>query len=324
MRDVLTIATRGTELALAQTQNVISLLKEKYPGMRIKIKKVAAEGDKDTRTVLWELKATGFFTSLLEDALAAGEADFAVHSFKDMPTKEREGLTIAAVCERRWAEDCLIGADSPGSIEQLKDSARIGTSSLRRMVQIKNLRKDLKPVPVRGSVLTRIRRLEEGKFDGSTPLTINPEHSRRIDAIILARAGMERLGLGEKISFCFDPQRFIPAPAQGALAVQVRKDDVETSRLISAINDEKTRVVTLAERRILLTMRCGCHTPVGAFAKIVGDDIIIWAFVSDLTAENFIRRQIAGPIKDAEKLAEKLANELLQAGGRKILENLKE
>jgi len=308
MRDVLTIATRGTELALAQTQNVISLLKEKYPGMRIKIKKVAAEGDKDTRTVLWELKATGFFTSLLEDALAAGEADFAVHSFKDMPTKEREGLTIAAVCERRWAEDCLIGADSPGSIEQLKDSARIGTSSLRRMVQIKNLRKDLKPVPVRGSVLTRIRRLEEGKFD----------------AIILARAGMERLGLGEKISFCFDPQRFIPAPAQGALAVQVRKDDVETSRLISAINDEKTRVVTLAERRILLTMRCGCHTPVGAFAKIVGDDIIIWAFVSDLTAENFIRRQIAGPIKDAEKLAEKLANELLQAGGRKILENLKE
>jgi hydroxymethylbilane synthase len=225
-----------------------------------------------------------------------------------MPTEEREGLTIAAVCERRWAEDCLIGADSPGSIEQLKDSARIGTSSLRRMVQIKNLRKDLKPVPVRGSVPTRIRRLEEGKFD----------------AIILARAGMERLGLGEKISFCFDPQRFIPAPAQGALAVQVRKDDVETSRLISAINDEKTRVVTLAERRILLTMRCGCHTPVGAFAKIVGDDIIIWAFVSDLTAENFIRRQIAGPIKDAEKLAEKLANELLQAGGRKILENLKE
>jgi len=308
MRDVLTIATRGTELALAQTQNVISLLKEKYPGMRIKIKKVAAEGDKDTRTVLWELKATGFFTSLLEDALAAGEADFAVHSFKDMPTKEREGLTIAAVCERRWAEDCLIGADSPGSIEQLKDSARIGTSSLRRMVQIKNLRKDLKPVPVRGSVPTRIRRLEEGKFD----------------AIILARAGIERLGLGEKISFCFDPQQFIPAPAQGALAVQVRADDVETSKLISTINDEKMRVVTLAERKILQTMRCGCHTPVGAFAKIVGDDIIIWAFVSDLTAENFIRRQIAGPIKDAEKLAEKLANELLQAGGRKILENLKE
>jgi len=307
MREVLTVATRGTELALAQTASVIALLKEKRPDIRIRIKKVAAEGDKDKRTALWELKTTGFFTSLLEDALAGGDADFAVHSFKDMPTKEREGLTIAAICERQFAEDCLIGADSPGSIERLKDSAKIGTSSLRRMVQIKNLRKDLEPMPVRGSVPTRIRRLEEGKFD----------------AIILARAGVERLGLGEKISFCFDPQQFIPAPAQGALAVQVRSDDVETRELISAIDDEKTRIVTSAERRILQTMRCGCHTPVGAYAKIVGDDIIIRAFISDIAAENFIRRQIAGPVWDSEQLAERLANELLDAGGREILENLK-
>jgi len=306
MRDVLTVATRGTELAIAQTGSVIALLEEKYPDIRIGIKKIAAEGDKDTRTALWELKTTGFFTSLLEDALAGGQADFAVHSFKDMPTREREGLTIAAICERHFVEDCLIGADSPGSVEQLKSSARIGTSSLRRMVQIKNLRPDLEPVPVRGSVPTRIRRLEEGKFD----------------AIILARAGVERLGLGGKISFCFDPQQFIPAPAQGALAVQVKTDDVETNKLISAIDDEKMRIVTSAERKILQTMRCGCHTPVGAYAKIVGDDIIIWAFISDLTAGNFIRRQITGPVRDSEKLAEKLANELLQAGGREILENL--
>jgi len=306
MREVLTVATRGTELALAQTSSVIALLEEKYPDIRIRIKKIAAEGDKDTRTALWELKTTGFFTSLLEDALAGGQADFAVHSFKDMPTREREGLAIAAICERRFAEDCLIGADSPGSVEQLKSSARIGTSSLRRMVQIKNLRPDLEPVPIRGSVPTRIRRLEEGKFD----------------AIILARAGVERLGLGGKISFCFDPQQFIPAPAQGTLAVQVKTDDVETKKLISAIDDEKTRVVTLAERKILQTMRCGCHTPVGAFAKIVGDDIIIWAFISDLTAGNFIRRQIAGPVRDSEKLAERLANELLDAGGREILEKI--
>ncbi len=173
-------------------------------------------------------------------------------------------------------------------------------------MQIKNLRKDIEPVPVRGSVPTRIRRLEEGKFD----------------AIILARAGVERLGLGRKISFCFNPQQFIPAPAQGALAVQVRSDDVETRELISAIDDEKVRVVTSAERRILQTMCCGCHTPVGAYAKIDGDGIIIRAFISDLTAENFIRRQVAGPIRDSEKLAERLANELLDAGGREILENL--
>jgi len=320
MRDVLTVATRGTELAIAQTRSVIALLEEKYPDIRIRTKKIAAEGDKDTRTALWELKTTGFFTSLLEDALAGGQADFAVHSFKDMPTREREGLTIAAICERHFVEDCLISsggtailavfsrAGSPchTPIEQLKSSARIGTSSLRRMVQIKNLRPDLEPVPVRGSVPTRIRCLEKGKFD----------------AIILARAGVERLGLGGKISFCFDPQRFIPAPAQGALAVQVKTDDVETCKLISAIDDEKIRIVTSAERKILQTMRCGCHTPVGAFAKIVGDDIIIWAFISDLAAGNFIRRQIAGPVRDSEKLAEKLADELLQAGGREILEKL--
>jgi len=306
MRDVLTVATRATELAMAQTGSVISLLKSKRPDVRIKVKKITAGGDKDRRTELWKLKTAGFFTSQLEDALLAGEADFAVHSFKDMPTSEREGLTIAAVCKRQFAEDCLVGTDSPDSIEQIKDSARIGTSSLRRMVQIKNLRPDLKPLPVRGSVPTRIRRLEEGKFD----------------AIILARAGLERLGLGGKISFCFDPEKFIPAPAQGALAVQVRSDDVETAGLAASIDDGETRTVTSAERQILVTTQCGCHAPVGSFAQVSGNDIIIVAFISDLEGKNFIGRRITGPVKQAVSLAEKLANELLAAGGGEILQQL--
>jgi hydroxymethylbilane synthase len=148
--------------------------------------------------------------------------------------------------------------------------------------------------------------LEEGKFD----------------AIILARAGIERLGLGGKISLCFDPEQFIPAPAQGALAVQTRTDDSTATELIAAIDDEKLRTITFAERQVLVTMQCGCHAPVGAFAKIAGNDMEICAFISDLQGKNFISRRLTGPAADADNLAEKIANELLNAGGREILEKL--
>jgi hydroxymethylbilane synthase len=159
------------------------------------------------------------------------------------------------------------------------------------------------PTAVRGNVLTRIRKLKEGKFD----------------AVILARAGIERLGLADKISFSFDPTQFIPAPAQGALAVQTRTDDSRTNSLIASIDDEKARTATFAERKILTVMQCGCHAPVGAFAKITGNNIEITAFICDLQGENFIKRRITGPSEEAQNLAEKLANNLLTSGGKKIL-----
>lgn len=305
---VLTVATRGGKLAISQTGLVCSLLKKIYPGLQINIKTITTRGDRDRRTALWNLKDTGFFTSKLEDALLASDADFAVHSFKDLPTHHRDGLTIAAVCDRQFAEDSLLAADSVTSIDQLPHAAKIGTSSLRRAAQLKHLRPDLLPTPIRGNVLTRIRRLKEGKFD----------------AIILARAGIERLGLADKISFCFDPKKFIPAPAQGALAVQTRTDDRATNELIAAIDDEKARTITFAERRILTTMQCGCHAPVGAFAKIAGDDIEITAFISDLDGKNFIRRRIAGPAEQADTLAENIANDILASGGKNILASLEE
>ena len=307
MKKVLTAATRGGRLAIAQTRIISSALKKIYPNIQIETKKITTSGDRDRRTVLWNLKDTGFFTSQVEDALLTSDADFAVHSFKDLPTHPREGLTIAAVCERHFAEDCLMAAGSVRSIDQLHQSAKIGTSSLRRAAQLKRLRADLKPTSIRGNVLTRVRRLEEGKFD----------------AVILARAGLERLGLGQKISFCFDPEQFIPAPAQGALAVQTRTDDIATAKLIAALNDKKASTITFAERQVLVTMQCGCHAPVGAFAKIDGDDIEICAFISDLQGKNFIKRHIKGPVTDAANLAEKIANELLSSGGTKILDKLK-
>jgi len=302
----LTAATRGGKLAIAQTEIVISALGKIYPNIQIKFRKITTGGDRDRRTALWNLKTSGFFTSQVEDALLAGEADFAVHSFKDLPTRMQKELSIAAVCDRKFAEDCLVAVDSLRSIDELPQTAKIGTSSLRRTVQIKLLREDLQVLPIRGNVQTRIKRLDAGEFD----------------AIILARAGLERLGLQEKISFCFNPQRFIPAPAQGTLAVQTRTEDTTTTKLIAAIDDRKARTATFAERQVLAAMQCGCHAPAGAFAKITADNIEICAFISDLEGRNFIRRQITGPVAEADKLAEQIAKELLTTGGKEILGKL--
>jgi hydroxymethylbilane synthase len=305
MKKPLTVATRGTQLAIAQTRIVTGLLKKICPD--IKIKKIATAGDRDKKTALWNLKSTGFFTSQVENALLAEDADFAVHSFKDLPTNQPPGLTIAAVCDRQFPEDCLVAGPQVTSLDQLEKSATIGTSSLRRSAQIKNLSADLKPTAIRGNVPTRIKAFEEGNFD----------------AVILARAGLERLDLQNKISFSFNPEQFIPAPAQGALAIQTRTDDTETNKLLTAIDNKNARLTTFAERQILITTQCGCHGPVGAFAKVLGNNIQIFAFISDLEGVNFIRRQIAGPAAKAQQLAEKLGSQLLDAGGREILEKLK-
>ena len=307
MMKPLTVATRGTQLAIAQTRIVIGLLKKIYPDIKIKIKKIATAGDRDKKTALWNLKSTGFFTSQVENALLAEDADFAVHSFKDLPTRQPEALTIAAVCDRQFPEDCLVAGLQVNSLDQLAKSATIGTSSLRRSAQVKNLRADLTPTAVRGNVPTRIKFFEEGNFD----------------AVILARAALERLSLQNKISFSFNPEKFIPAPAQGALALQTRTDDTGTIKLLAAIDDKNARLTAFTERQILITTQCGCHGPVGAFAKILGSNIEIFAFISDLEGVNFIRRQIAGPAAKAKQLAEKLGSQLLDAGGREILENLK-
>ena len=299
--DVLTVATRGGALAVAQTEIVIAALKKIHPHIEIRLKTVTTAGDRDKRTALWNLKDTGFFTSQIEDALLAGEADFAVHSFKDLPTAQREGLTIAGVFDRSFVEDCIIAEGPVGSIAQLPAKAKVGTSSLRRAAQLKHLRPDIEPTPIRGNVQTRLRKLDEGGFD----------------AVVLARAG-----LGERISFVFDPAEFIPAPAQGALGIQARADDSATKEIIAAIDDEEARTVTFAERKILTTMQCGCHAPVGAFAEITDGRIGIRAFICDVDGENFILRHIAGPAENAAQLAEHLAADLLTSGGQKILASL--
>ncbi len=304
--DVLTVATRGGALAIAQTKFVVASLQEIHPHLEIKIRQISTRGDRDRRTALWSLKDTGFFTSQLEDALTAGEADFAVHSFKDLPTAGHEGLAIAAVFDRNFVEDCLVSASPADSLDELPKGAKIGTSSLRRAAQLRHLRADIEPTPLRGNVQTRLKKLDTGEFD----------------AILLARAGLERLGLGDKISFVFDPAEFIPAPAQGALGIQTRAHDDKTNEIIAAIDDYNARTTATAERTILTTMRCGCHAPVGAYAKITAGKIKIRAFICDLQGENYIVRQTTGPAAEAEALAEQLAHDLLDAGGDQILASL--
>ncbi|HSW01103.1 MAG TPA: hydroxymethylbilane synthase [Sedimentisphaerales bacterium] len=306
MSRTLTVATRRGELAIAQTLLVIAALQAKHPGIEIRIQEITSSGDRDRKTALWDLKDTGFFTSQLEDALVAGEADFAVHSFKDLPTCEREGLAVTAILDRKWPQDCLLAKQPARSLLDLAKSAKVGTSSLRRAAQLRRGRPDLELVPLRGNVQTRINKL----------------HSTDLDAIVLARAGLERLGLADAISVVFDPKEFLPAPAQGALAIQTRSDDDKTVGIVRSIDDESSRAVALAERQVLATTQCGCHAPVGAYAERRGDQIEVYAFISDVEGRRMIRRQAVGPIAQAVRIGERVAEELLDAGGREILREL--
>ncbi|MGD0596330.1 MAG: hydroxymethylbilane synthase [Sedimentisphaerales bacterium] len=299
MKKTLIIATRTGSLAIVQTQIVVAAIQKLFPALDIRIKKIASEGDKDHRTTLWELKETGFFTSILEDALLAKEADIAVHSYKDLPTAIRDGLTIGAVLDRKFPEDCLVTASLIKSLDELPKEAIVGTSSLRRTVQLKRLRNDLQCVPIRGNVTTRLKKLEQGDFD----------------AIVLARAGLERLGLGDKASIIFDPTKFIPSPAQGALAVEVRADNSETKEIVSKLDDKDSRITTTAERQVFSALGCGCHAPAGVFAQVDGSKITISACFSDPAGQNFSHATISGPINDSAKLAQTIADKLRQKSG---------
>jgi len=306
MNHPLIVATRRGELAVTQTHRVIAAIKRARPDVDIKIKEVTSEGDRDRRTVLWNLKDTGFFTSRLEEVLLAREADFAVHSFKDLPTRSRDGLTIAAVYDRHFPEDCLLAREPVSALDQLRAEAKIGTSSLRRIAQLMHARPDLQPVPIRGNVRTRVEKLR----------------TEDLDAIILARAGLERLGLTEEMSFMFDPVQFIPAPAQGALAIQTRADDRATNEIIASIDDARARAITDAERQILIETKCGCHAPVGAYAQEAGGVLTLRAFLADVEGKQVLTAQARGSRSDALEIGQKVALELLEAGGRQILDEL--
>ena len=301
------IASRASRLALVQSNYILDLLQNLCCGIEISIVKVSTKGDRDQSDFLYKSESIGFFTSEVESALLEGKADIAVHSLKDLPTTPASGLIIAAIPKRDSPADALVASDDVASIEDLPAGATVGTSSLRRIAQLKHRREDLKCVPLRGNVETRVDKVLSGQ----------------IDAAVVACAGLNRLSLAEKISAVLAPETFIPAPAQGALAVQIRADDSELAELLGSLNDEHTRIAVETERGVLAAMHGGCSIPLGVYAHISGNTITLNAMISDLEGKRYIKRSQADQISNANTCAEKLAQALLNAGGQEILDQIR-
>ena len=305
--ETIKIATRGSKLAMAQAELVRKLIENTCVDIKVSILKVSTKGDRNTSDFLYKSGSVGLFTSEVQNALLDGRADIAVHSMKDLPTAGSQELVIAAIPKRENVADALVASEGIASVEDLPAGATVGTSSLRRIAQLKHQRKDLKPVPLRGNVETRVKKVASGQ----------------IDAVIVAVAGLNRLGLTDKISAILPPHNFIPAPAQGALAVQIRADDSELAEFLRWLDDEPTQIAVKAERAVLAAMHGGCSIPLGVYAHILDDTITIDSMISDLEGKKYIKRSKTDSLNNAETSAKKLAAELLTAGGQQILDQIR-
>lgn len=301
------IASRGSKLAMVQSNYIKARLEELSGDVEVSIIKISTRGDRDKSDFLNKPDSIGYFTSEVENALLDGRADVAVHSLKDLPTAYTAGLTIAAIPTRQAVADALVTSLDAASLADLPAGATVGTSSLRRIAQVRLIRKDLKCVPLRGNVETRLAKVARGE----------------VDAAIVACAGLNRLGLDDRISAVLPPEEFLPPPAQGALGVQTRIDDAEVTALVAQLDDRDARITAETERRILASMHGGCSIPLGVYSRIKGDSIIIDAVVSDVKGEKHIRRTVTAPIDQAQTTADKLAQELLNAGAKEILDQIR-
>jgi hydroxymethylbilane synthase len=301
------IATRASKLALAQADIVATSLKKIDPTIEVSLVTVSTKGDRDRRDFLHKAETQGLFTSEVQAALRDNRADLAVHSFKDMPTAPEPGLVVAAVPLRQTPADALVASEIIRSLDDLPPRATVGTSSLRRIAQLRHFRSDLECRPLRGNVETRLSKVASGA----------------VDAAIVACAGLVRLGLSERISAVLAPDDFIPAPAQGALAIQIRADDHALARLVSQVNDVPSRLTAETERHVLACMHGGCSIPLGVYAQIREDTIVIHALISDADGTRRIKLSRSAPVQRAAQCAEQTARDLLAAGGRRILDEIR-
>lgn len=304
----LRIATRGSKLATAQTNFVVEQLHAARAGLEIETVEVSTKGDRDRSEFLYDKESVGFFTSEVERALLDGRADIAVHSLKDLPTAMTGGLVIAAVPVREAVCDVIVSGRKIGSIDDLPAGAKVGTSSLRRITQLKLVRDDLDCRPLRGNVETRLKKVEVGE----------------LDAIVVAKAGLNRLGLWKDNRLELEPTEFIPAPGQGALAVQTCVNDAEVCELVGQLDDADTRLTTQAERRILAGLHGGCSIPLGVYAQVENKTLHIHAILCDLQSTKCVRKNVSCAIEKADETADKLTQEILDDGGEKILKNLRQ
>ena len=311
----LVIGSRGSKLALWQSQWVKSQLERMRPGLEVRIEIIRTSGDEILGKPLPQIGGKGVFTRELEDCLIDGRIDLAVHSLKDLPTSLPEGLQIAAVTEREDPRDALLVRDSlrtsVRSIRDLPIGARVGTSSLRRSSQLRHLRPDLELVDLRGNVDTRLRKLESGDYD----------------AILLAAAGLSRLGLADRIDSMIATTEILPAVGQGALGIETRSSDTQVEGLTSLLEHRLTRLATDAERALLRSLGGGCAVPIAAHARIkteTGREVLhLEAVVAEANGQRLVRRESQGEPDRAEHLGYSLAQVMLSLGARELLDGLR-
>ncbi len=305
MKNQIIIGTRGSKLALWQADYIEQRLREEYPGLSVTQKRVTTKGDRILDVPLAKIGGKGLFTKELEEEMLSGGIDLAVHSLKDMPAKVPDGLVIAAVTKRLDPGDALV-SNRFSSFEELPKGARVGTSSLRRRAQLLCARPDLEMLDLRGNVNTRLRKLDEGEYD----------------AIVLAVAGLKRLGFADRIRQVLPREMVLPAVGQGALAIETREDDRETRDMLAFLRDDDTICCTEAERSFLARVEGGCQVPVGVYATAEGDGLKVEAVIASLDGQRFYRGDVNGTRRDAAKLGENLAEKLLDEGGAEILKEL--
>jgi hydroxymethylbilane synthase len=297
-KKTLVVGTRGSALARAQTRWMVERLQQMHPDVEFVEQIIKTSGDRG------QIKEIGAFVKELEEALQRGEIDMAVHSLKDLPTRQPEGLVIGALLERADPRDVLISQDGL-KLRELPAGARVGTGSPRRAAQLLALRSDLEVVPIRGNVDTRLRKLAAG--DGE------------VDALILAKAGLDRLGLAERVTEVLPPEAMLPAVGQGALAVEVRADDAFVLELVKALDHPGTRAGITAERAFLQTLGGGCRVPIAAYGRVEDGKLVLDGLVSSPDGRKVLRGRVEGSSDEAEALGRKLAERLLAQGAEELL-----
>jgi len=297
------IGTRGSPLALWQANWVKAQLENRHPGLMVSLKIIHTEGDKILDTPLAKVGGKGLFVKEIEEELQEGEIDLAVHSMKDVPTALPPELEISVICEREDPRDAFIAREAGVTLATLPDKARVGTSSLRRQAQLLNRRPDLVIVPLRGNVGTRLRKLEELK----------------LDAVILAAAGLIRMEQAELITEYISPADSLPAVAQGALGIETRKDDGHTRDLIEFLDHLPTRHAVEAERAFLARLEGGCQVPIAAHARIEGAAVALDGLVASVDGATVFRDTTSGPVEERMSLGARLAERLLSQGADKTL-----
>lgn len=302
MKAELKIGTRQSLLALWQSNFIAGELRKEYPNCEVTLKKIVTKGDRILDVPLAQIGGKGLFTKEIEEELLDGTVDLAVHSLKDMPTVLPEGLCLTVITSRANVGDAFV-SNKYNSFAELPQGAVLGTSSLRRRAQLLAARPDLKIVDLRGNVDTRLRKLDEGNMD----------------AIILAAAGLQRLGHGDRIKEIIPTSVCLPAVGQGALAIECRTDNTEVREMLAFLNDKATKQATDAERAFLGLVEGGCQVPIGVHAEVQDNEIKIEAIIASLDGSTVLRNTISGDAEKAVELGQKLGHQMLSEGGHDIL-----